>query len=1177
MIRRRIFLIGFCLTLSPYLQANTVFAPDLAVQISVTVQKSPAQITLAWPNTPYRKLVYAGYTVYRKSLTDTSWGNPIATLPGTNTSWIDANVSVGTAYEYQIIRSGIDNNFTPAQTFFGYGYVYAGIEIPAQESRGKLILLVDNTIAATLATELQTLQQDLVGDGWEVIRQDVVRGVTPSTAGDPNVVTIKNIIKGYFNADPANVKALFLFGHVPVPYSGDIAPDGHAVHLGAWPADMYYGDMTGTWTDTAVTTTNNANLTPDPVPPAYANVITARTVLGNENQNIPGDGKFDQSNLPADGNMALQIGRVDFFNMPQFVTSAGKDEVTLLRQYLNKDHKYRQNLPPFTNIPRRILFDDGYNGGFRPYFTGLMNADPLVGPARIDSADWTATLPTQSYLWSYGLLSGNFTAIDNVITTAQAATLDLHTIFSTVEGSLSGDWNHQDDVVRALIGGASYTLGSVWMACGLHYHHMGLGETLGYGMKTTMNDRLSGGLYPNPLGSTFSDAQLASVSLGQMGDPTIRLFPVTPASGAVASVNGQNITVQWTASPDTVAGYYVYRASTANGPFARVSGATPIAGTAFTDTNVTGGTYWYMIRAIALTTSGSGSYFNPSEGVVVSITTNGNTAPQVNAGIDQTIALPNVATLAGVATDDGLPNPPHKLTTTWSKLSGPGTVVFGNPSALSTFATFSQAGIYVLNLHADDSALSADDQLTVTVTPANAPPTVNAGTDQTITLPAFANLSATVTDDHLPNPPDAVTVTWSQVSGPGTVTFGNVSSVSTTASFSTAGSYVLKLTASDSLLSASDTLTVTVNPQPPQNQPPSVNAGPDQNIIGPAGTTASLHGTEVDDNLPNPPGKVTLVWSTVSGPGPVTIQSPSLLNTLAAFSIPGVYVLRLTADDSALSSSDDVTITFGFPNQPPVVSAGADQSIEFPNPAQLAGTATDDGLPNPPGALTFLWSKISGPGNLSFSNKTLLQTNVSFSQPGTYVINLDAQDGALSADSTLTVTVSAPNVAPTVDAGPDLLVGYPGPAVLHGVWSDDGLPNGQVSLLWSMVSGPGMVVFSAPSKADTTATFSAPGMYLLRFTADDGEATASDDVNVSVVANAQQSGLLSKNPLHTNRGESFCPSSHDGKTEIRQRDGQLVKTLDEGQCWDGKNERGEKVAAGVYFTSPGKTTKSGCW
>ncbi len=100
--------------------------------------------------------------------------------------------------------------------------------------------------------------------------------------------------------------------------------------------------------------------------------------------------------------------------------------------------------------------------------------------------------------------------------------------------------------------------------------------------------------------------------------------------------------------------------------------------------------------------------------------------------------------------------------------------------------------------------------------PQNLPPVVNAGPDQTITLPASASLTGTATDDGLPNPPgDRLTTTWSKVSGPGTVTFGNAGAKATTATFSAAGSYVLRLTASDSALTASDDIAITViRPEP---------------------------------------------------------------------------------------------------------------------------------------------------------------------------------------------------------------------------------------------------------------------------------------------------------------------------------------------------------------------------
>jgi hypothetical protein len=100
-----------------------------------------------------------------------------------------------------------------------------------------------------------------------------------------------------------------------------------------------------------------------------------------------------------------------------------------------------------------------------------------------------------------------------------------------------------------------------------------------------------------------------------------------------------------------------------------------------------------------------------------------NVAPSVYAGADQTITLPSSATLDGTVTDDGLPNPPGAVTTTWSKVSGPGTVTFTNPNAVDTTASFSAAGTYVLRLSANDSALSASDDLSITVLSGGTPVT----------------------------------------------------------------------------------------------------------------------------------------------------------------------------------------------------------------------------------------------------------------------------------------------------------------------------------------------------------------------------------------------------------------------------------------------------------------------
>ncbi len=375
-----------------------------------------------------------------------------------------------------------------------------------------------------------------------------------------------------------------------------------------------------------------------------------------------------------------------------------------------------------------------------------------------------------------------------------------------------------------------------------------------------------------------------------------------------------------------------------------------------------------------------------------------NQAPSVDAGADQSISLPNTAALSGNATDDGLPS--NTLTTTWSVVSGPGSVTFGDASATSTTATFTSNGTYVLRLSANDGDLSSSDDITITVEPQNSAPTANAGANQSITLPSNATLSGSASDDGLPS--NSLTTLWSQISGPGAASFGNANALITPVSFSSAGTYVLRLTTNDSELTDTDDVVVVVNPAPPVNQAPTVSAGANQTITLPE--SVNLSGSVNDDGLPS--GTLTSTWSQVSGSGTVSFGDANSAATSASFSTSGTYVLRLTGNDGALSNSDDVTITVQpVPpvNQAPNVNAGADQTVTLPSTASLSGTSSDDGLPS--GSLTNTWSLLSGPGTVTFGNSNALNTTASFSAAGNYVLRLTANDGALSSSDDVAIQV----------------------------------------------------------------------------------------------------------------------------------------------------------------------------
>src|SRR4030095_14071331 len=81
----------------------------------------------------------------------------------------------------------------------------------------------------------------------------------------------------------------------------------------------------------------------------------------------------------------------------------------------------------------------------------------------------------------------------------------------------------------------------------------------------------------------------------------------------------------------------------------------------------------------------------------------------------------------------------------------------------------------------------------------NKAPTVNAGADQTITLPATATLTATASDDGLPN--GRCMYQWSIVSGSG-VALSATNTASTKATFTAVGTYTFRFTAYDGQLSS---------------------------------------------------------------------------------------------------------------------------------------------------------------------------------------------------------------------------------------------------------------------------------------------------------------------------------------------------------------------------------------
>jgi hypothetical protein len=531
-------------------------AKDAAIQLTATVINAPASVRLDW----IYQTTTSEYSVWRRPLIEGETWSLLETLPNTETSFLDDNVTVNEIYEYRIQRTS-----APAAN----GYITAAIEVDAVVNRGVLLFVYDTTNANQFETELNQTLSDFEGDGWKV----VVIGINQADL----VPDVKAKIVDAYSLSPATTHSLFLFGAVPVAYSGNIYPDGHPDHNGAWPADTYYGDMDGTWTDASIDNT---------------------VAAGSTNDNVPGDGKFDQSYIASD--LELEVGRVDFSALPAFSES----EAELLRNYLQKDHDYRHKVI----APRkRALIDDnfGYFGGEAFSANGWKNFPTLVGRDSIEAIDFSNALVNNSYQWSYGCGAGSVTSCSGVVTTPGFANTSMNTIFSFLFGSYFGDWNAPNNLMRSALGSGT-VLTCAWAGRpNWQVHHMAIGKTIGFSARLSQNNS---SIYEYNYGERFVHTAL-------LGDPTLRADVVAPPSNVQATYQSGDAMIVWDASADAVLGYHVFKKEQGELSFTQLTNQ-PETTLSFTDVTLSVPNQpVYMVRALKLEEAFSGSYYNLSQGV----------------------------------------------------------------------------------------------------------------------------------------------------------------------------------------------------------------------------------------------------------------------------------------------------------------------------------------------------------------------------------------------------------------------------------------------------------------------------------------------------------------------------------------------------------------------------------
>jgi hypothetical protein len=272
------------------------------------------------------------------------------------------------------------------------------------------------------------------------------------------------------------------------------------------------------------------------------------------NHNAPGDGKFDNGRIPS--NAELEFGRVDFYNLPAFEES----EIELYKRYLKKNHKWRNNLLKYPDSAGIVNYFPVNELNESPSSNAWQNLSSLVGLDNITEYKDRNILWDKSFLWYWGTGPGSYNSSYKCLYTDELATQNHNAIFTVVFGSYNGDWDSEDNVLRAAIASEPSILTCAWAGRPFwQFIHMGLGKHIGYSVLKSLNNYASS--YP-------SSAKYGSrgVHFSFMGDPTLKMYNLSPVAFLESESDSGRTVLNWIGTNEDES-YYIYRANSLESKF----------------------------------------------------------------------------------------------------------------------------------------------------------------------------------------------------------------------------------------------------------------------------------------------------------------------------------------------------------------------------------------------------------------------------------------------------------------------------------------------------------------------------------------------------------------------------------------------------------------------------------
>ena len=240
--------------------------------------------------------------------------------------------------------------------------------------------------------------------------------------------------------------------------------------------------------------------------------------------------------------------------------------------------------------------------------------------------------------------------------------------------------------------------------------------------------------------------------------------------------------------------------------------------------------------------------------------------------------------------------------------------------------------------------------------------------------------------------------------------------------------------------------------------------------------------------------------------------------TLPLFPIgAGVLITATATSPTGDTSEFSACVTSGGSNEPPVASAGADQSVNAGNVVQLSGIASSDPDSDP---LTYAWTFVTRPSGSSaaLSNATTATPTFTPDLPGLYTVRLVVNDGTIdSGPDDVDIHTNGPPIA---NAGPDQTVPVGSTVQLDGIDSSDP-ENSPLTYTWFLNTRPAGSTATLSNGQIRNPTFVAdlPGTYVAQLLVNDGLVNSASDIVVIRTANrvpiANAGSDIANVPLNT--------------------------------------------------------------